>query len=363
MRRHTLVRFFPAGGAVRLNTSKPGGEDDDWTKDAKDNAKLPPEKGIIGYMQRQRDQAKQDNELTKKLGIRGAIDQNRQQQSESIQKAQQAKEAASRHMTIMKPGERLRTLATGRYDPGSHFLMLDLDFERDALIFGTTREEFYENVDKMKRVIIEYHRWERNDKFYTWGTRVAQVLTFFFLYDAWENERFKLLLASSLDNYKETHAEELEGVEQRRMQALQRALVELEVRPPNFDELRTERARLMQRSEAEEKDAFRAHPMDTLEQDRTKHEEAIAKHRALIEHAISPTSVPAVKNLRRVLLPQTNDWTVLVREEMLEYKEAKTRVMNIPDRDVETEPLGRRQQLVQPIFTASPREQPLPAAS
>jgi len=353
---------FVTRSALRLSASGPD-KKEDWTEGAKDNAMLPPDRGIMGYMSRQSQQAKEDNELTKKLGVRGAIQQGRQQHAESVQKAQQAREAASRHMQLMKPGEKLRALATGRYDPGSHFLMLDLDFERDSLIFGTTREEFYENVEKMKKVIIEYHRWERNDNFYLWGTRIAQVFTAFFVYDAWEQERFKLLLASSLDNTKHAHEEELEGIEQRRIQALQRALVELEVRPPNFDDLLAEKKLVEARTEAEEKQAFKAHPMDTLEQDRSKHEEAVAQRRALVTHAISPTSVPAIKNLRRVLMPQTNDWTVVVREEMLEYKEAKTKVMTIPDRDAAEPPLGRRQQLVQSIFETVPRSEPRPATA
>jgi hypothetical protein len=366
MLRTSRLRFLQTTVICRDQGKPPtnvGPVVDDWTEGAAHNAKLPQDKGLMGYISKAAKQAKDDNELTKKLGIKGAIQHGRQKQAESMQKAQQAREAASRHMSLMKPGERLRALATGRYDPGSHFLMLDLDFEKDSLIFGTTRDEFYENVDKMKRVIVEYHRWERNDNFYMYGTRLLQFMTAFFIYDSWEQERFKILLASSFDNFKEAHEEEVEGIEQRRIQALERAVVELEVRPPNFIDLVAERKRVEEQTDEEALKQFKAHPMDTLQREKAAFEEDVARQRALIRNAISPTSVPAVKNLRRVLMPQANDWTVVVREEMLEYKLAKASAMTVPDREASEMPLGLKQQLVQPLFPTKAVSRSPPAAS
>jgi hypothetical protein len=200
-------------------------------------------------------------------------------------------------------------------------------------------------------MIIEYHRWERNDNFYMYGTRVLQFLSVMLIYDAWEQERFKYLLASSLDNYREYHAEELATLERRREEALERAVLELEVRPPNFAALVTERKRLETKSDEDAKKEFKPHPMDTLQQEREKFEDMIERKRALIRNALSPASIPAVKNLRRVLMPQTSDWTVVVREEMLEYREAKAKQMNVPDRaDEPAVPRGTQQQLVRPLF-------------
>merc|ERR1711964_196859 len=97
-------------------------------------------------------------------------------------------------------------------------------------------------------------------------------------------------------------------------------------------------------SDEEAKKEFRPHPMDTKQTEREKFEDMVERKRALIRNALSPTSIPAVKNLRRVLMPQTSDWTVVVREEMLEYREAKAKAMTVPDRaDVPPVPRGTQQ--------------------
>lgn len=225
---------------------------------------------------------------------------------------------------------RVRGQLLGKFDPTEHFLLADLDHDKDSLMFGETREEFYENVEKMKRVIIEYTRWERSDNFYLYATRLCQVIVAWMLYDTWVQESRKTQLASSLDNYRAAHVEDLAGIEERRHAAMARAILELEVRPPNFADLVARRNEL-------EKDAGRskryvANPMDTMDQEREKHAASVEQQERLIKYALNPTSIPAVRNLRRIVLPQSGDWAALVREDMLAYRNAKDAKLRFPGR-------------------------------
>lgn len=311
----------------------------------------PKEKTVTKFIMDKLQQAKKDAALTKNEGVRGAINVGQATAAQNWEEAAERQAAVNKALADKSPSARLRDAISGRYDPNDHFLLMDLDIDRDSALFGTTREEFYENIEKLKRVIIEYHRWERQDTFYKYGTYIVKALTIFFIYDSWEQERVKSLLAGSLENFTKAHEDTLATLESRRMLALERAVLELEVRPPNFDELTKERNALVEKTLDERKAAFKAHPMDTLGQEKAKFDVEVERKDALVQCALSPTSVPAVRNLRRVLLPQTDDWTVVVREEMLEYKTAKITALQYPDKKVAIDvPQGLRQQQVGTIM-------------
>merc|ERR1712146_582908 len=108
---------------------------------------------------------------------------------------------------------------------------------------------------------------------------------------------------------------------------------------------------------------YKRHPMDTRDLERAKQDAEAVRRQQLSSSALSPSSVPAVKNLRRVLMPQTSDWTVIVREEMLEYKAAKEKNMRVPNAPDTEVPDGLRRQMVTPIITAAPKKEPKPATA
>ena len=124
------------------------------------------------------------------------------------------------------------------FSPNEHFLLVDLDFDRDSLLFGNTREEFEMNVSKMKKVIVEYTHWERRDTFYLWGTWVLKAFFVYAMYDTWLNYRVKTLLADSFDDFTTVVAEDIENLRSKRDEDFERARLELKERAPDFTAMR-----------------------------------------------------------------------------------------------------------------------------
>ena len=349
------------------------------------------------------------------------------------------------------------------FSPNEHFLLVDLDFDRDSLLFGNTREEFEENVKKMKKVIIEYSHWERRDTFYLWGTWVLKAFFVYAMYDTWMNYRVKSLLAESFDDFTTVVAEDIENLRSKRDEDFERARMELKERPPNFKALRdaieAERKKYREEKAAAhaEKSALGAkrttyHPMDTSRaqeaeetarmdkmkgdlmkftelatskdnpistnydgasssadpnrqqggdhtilgstwglvkkvvtfegfrqshkttlpggsggtaqlaseppvanatlvdkatftkevptitpptiprtaSEKQEEDEAVL---ARLSYAVAPTSIEAVKAIRRIILPRSDDFTLIVRKEMLDYKNEKMSKMTFPRED------------------------------
>lgn len=115
-----------------------------------------------------------------------------------------------------------------------HFLLVDLDFEKDAMIFGNTREEFEGNVARLKNVISTYTKWERTDNFYYYGTIALKFFTALVLMECLQQYYELRLLACHYDDFVEAMEETLIGLETNLNRDLKRAREELESHRPNF---------------------------------------------------------------------------------------------------------------------------------
>lgn len=242
------------------------------------------------------------------------------------------------------------------FNADEHVLLVDLDPAKDAVLFGTGREEFYQNVKAMKEVIVTYHRWEHRDNYYKWATRLLQFGCVAVLYDIMNNTKAKTLFRCSIDDYLSLSHADVEALDAKRAMDFAAARKTLAESPPNFGSVTAARAaekatgRNANPAAAAAVPAAR-HPMDTLgrEAARAKREaddvtatfrvmrasggqpggavgangSAAESEAVFSRFASSPTSVSALKQLRRVLLPQTDDYTSIVKEEILEYRTAK----------------------------------------
>ncbi|PBJ76111.1 hypothetical protein BCY84_10227 [Trypanosoma cruzi cruzi] len=130
-----------------------------------------------------------------------------------------------------------------------HFLLVDLDFERDAMIFGNTREEFEENVTKLKEVISKYTRWERTDNFYYYGIIALKALTAWVLMECVQQHYELKLLAGHYEDFVEAMEETVSGLEENLQRDMRRAREELQSHRPDFrpvvEAVRHEKRRLL----------------------------------------------------------------------------------------------------------------------
>eukprot|EP00758_Cryptobia_borreli_P019326 Tbor_TRINITY_DN8337_c0_g1::TRINITY_DN8337_c0_g1_i1::g.21079::m.21079 len=124
------------------------------------------------------------------------------------------------------------------FSPNEHFLLVDLDYDRDSLLFGNTREEFEQNVRKMKTIIVEYTHWERRDNFYMWGTWILKIFFCYAVYDTWCSWRIRSLLMDSYDDFATIVTEDIDALGKRMESDLERAREELRLRPPDFQPLK-----------------------------------------------------------------------------------------------------------------------------
>jgi hypothetical protein len=229
-----------------------------------------------------------------------------------------------------------------------HFLLMDLDVEKDAALFGADRELFYANVAQMKRVVVEYQRWERRDEFYTYATRALQAVSVALVYDCWEQRRHKAVLAASLGNFAECHEEDLATLAAKRAADVAKAVEDLRESPPDFrhvvaadaDRRRLEAERKQRLADAVVGGGGAAaaaadakpvdHPLDTKRQDEGKRKDVEERNVTALALAAAPTSVASVKALRRILLPQSDDWTSVVKARIAAYQKEKFRELDFP---------------------------------
>ncbi|CCD11583.1 unnamed protein product [Trypanosoma congolense IL3000] len=133
-----------------------------------------------------------------------------------------------------------------------HFLLVDLDFEKDAMIFGTTREEFERNVTRLKEVISEYSRWERTDNFYYYGTVALKLLTAWALLECIQQYYELQLLSGHYGDFVEAMEETLDSLVTNLDEDFKRAREELKSHPPDFrpvvEAIRREKRRLLDES-------------------------------------------------------------------------------------------------------------------
>jgi hypothetical protein len=227
-----------------------------------------------------------------------------------------AKQIGHRHDTVT----RAKNMVMRQTSIDEHFLLADLDFEQDAIVYGKSREEFEANVNKVKRLVIEFQRWEASETYYKWSTRIVQAFVIYVLYDIWEQHRLKTLLCTSLPNFQQFHEERLSSLATVRKQAVDVAVALFQRTPPNFSHSNGDKANAA---------AVKSHPMDTTNTEAEKRRLMTAVTGSAT-HELEPTSDPCFRAVRRVLLPQSGDYVSLVREQMLDYQKKKYNDLNFP---------------------------------
>lgn len=364
-------------------------------------------------------------------------------ETEGVQDLPEAKTPQERKEQIERLLKYMKSYDGMTLSHNDHFLLVDLDFEKDSLLFGSSREEFTKNVDKLKEVILQYNRWERTDNAYRYGTMFMKFATAWLLVDCLQTYlRFKVL-RDSLDEFIVMTNETIESLKQKRLIDYEIAAKELEINPPNFAPVVAtiveERRRVREEAATKEREAQEAaaatqqaldalrgvslpstdaaaeasslfgtdvlalpavsanatpaarssaktlsdedrrlsHPMDTTHEAKVKafleaderrkamsqfakkelDEAGRSKERrsafgfvasyfrgkdarvetsdgVLVEplsqadfvhfsYAAAPTSIATVRSVRRILLPRSDDYTQIVREEMVAYKKQK----------------------------------------
>lgn len=334
---------------------------------------------------------------------------------------------------MKKRKEYMKSFEGTTLSASEHFLLADLDFQKDAMLFGNTREEFEHNVTKLKNVIIAYSKWERTDNFYRYTTILLKLLTLWILMESLQQFYELRLFAANYDDFVEAMEADIAALEQKRAADFADAARELQRHRPDFsavlETIAKERDRVVEMeartarqdaaaasnssgaststspgdASAEEngvqggimdlawealganlgRDGSRdatspapvvsaldvksqgmTHPMDTTQAERHKERQRRAAeeremrrlaafndgaaqdgvwvhvwHRvksifsaaerlpaadlARYSYAASPTSIDAMRALRRILLPRSEDVVQIVREEMVAYKKQK----------------------------------------
>ena len=233
-----------------------------------------------------------------------------------------------------------RSLAARSIDPDEHFLLADLDPDKDALIFGETREEFYRNVDKTKKIVLRHQRWQIGEKHYRWATWILKFLSFFVVFDNFRTMANKETLANSVDMFR-TYIEEvaIHDISHQREKAFERAIEHLHHEPPDFAPIiaAQQKEAEAKRSASDKKKgshnnglsrSTKRHPMDT-----TGHAAALMQERekrGFGDSGVSPLNIESVRIMRRIVLPQSADWHAVVMEQMHEHRQQKALTARFP---------------------------------
>jgi hypothetical protein len=340
-------------------------------------------------------------------------------------------ESLTPEQLMKKRKEYMKSFEGTTLSASEHFLLADLDFQKDAMLFGNTREEFERNVTKLKNVILAYNKWERTDNFYRYTTILLKLLTLWVLMESLQQFYELRLFAANYDDFVEAMEASIAALEQKRAVDFAEAARELQRHKPDFTPvlaaIAKERDRVMgkeareavaQRQQTEAasantsescssaggilnlawealganigrdsrlesqpttaalsplnlkaKDA--SHPMDTTNAEKhearqRKAEEEREMRRLAAFHdgaaqggvwasvwtrlkgvlrgedrlpkadfsrysyAASPTSIEAMRAMRRILLPRSEDVVQVVREEMVAYKKQKEKLRAHP---------------------------------
>jgi len=365
----------------------------------------------------------------------------RQIHEDGMQNVPEAKTPQERKQQIERMLKYMKSYDGMTLSRQEHFLLADLDFEKDAILFGNDRDEFVANVEKLKEVILQYNRWERTDNGYLYGTWFCKFACIWLIVDSTQTYfRFRML-RDSLDEFCVMTTEEINALKDKRSLDFKRVEEELQHNPPNFapvidtittefkrvraEERAREEAEVVERAKLQEalsaitpsfsddsgttvivgpgegeqqsslvyltpEEKRRAHPMDTTFESVVKaKEEAAARQRDMsvylkgsldstaganegvtsgqpwykkvwrkvfpssspeghlsvpgsavdnanvnyevlsrtdyikFSYAAAPTSIATVRSIRRILLPRSDDYTQIVREEMADYKRSK----------------------------------------
>ncbi|KPA84440.1 putative mitochondrial hypothetical protein [Leptomonas pyrrhocoris] len=135
---------------------------------------------------------------------------------------------------MRKRKEYMKTFEGTTMSASEHFLLVDLDFQKDAMLFGTTREEFEHNVTKLKNVIIAYNKWERTDNFYRYMTVLLKLLTLWILMESLQQFYELRLFAANYDDFVEAMEMDIAALVHKRAADFADAARELQQHKPDF---------------------------------------------------------------------------------------------------------------------------------
>jgi hypothetical protein len=308
------------------------------------------------------DEKQRNDELSQSFSTGDAIDWKNPEELRRHQKNVRAKLAAMQGSTMSM---------------NEHFLLCDLDFDRDAMLFGHTREEFESNAKKLQEVIVAYQRWERTDNFFRlgiWALRGAFLYLIIDIAHALTNIK---MLEGFVDDFAAAVGEDIERLDAARHEACQKAVEAIRLNPPNFqDVLRKIEEECAERQRGgrevtaspmdttseqlfieQRKDMERQHQMERfIDSEGPEHRPTTAPGSTLgsvtrrvlgwalsgataqkattskelgrvdlstLSFSAAPTSIDTVRAVRRILLPQSQDYTRIVHAEIVEYKREK----------------------------------------
>ncbi|KAK7196484.1 hypothetical protein NESM_000585900 [Novymonas esmeraldas] len=133
-----------------------------------------------------------------------------------------------------KRKEYMRSFEGTTMSASEHFLLVDLDFQKDAMLFGNTREEFERNVTKLKNVIIAYNKWEWTDNLYYYATVILKVLTAWVLMEGLQQLYELRLFAAHYDDFVTAMEADMAALEHKRAVDFADAAAELRRHRPDF---------------------------------------------------------------------------------------------------------------------------------
>ncbi|KAG5495281.1 hypothetical protein JKF63_02347 [Porcisia hertigi] len=133
-----------------------------------------------------------------------------------------------------KRKEYMKSLEGTTMSAREHFLLADLDFQKDAMLLGNTREEFERNVTKLKNVIIAYNKWEWTDNVYYYTTVLLKLLTLWVLMECLQQFYELRLFATHYTDFVEAMEADMAALELKRKADFAEAAEELRRHKPNF---------------------------------------------------------------------------------------------------------------------------------
>ncbi|GET92073.1 hypothetical protein, conserved [Leishmania tarentolae] len=152
-------------------------------------------------------------------------------------------ETLTPQQVMQKRREYMKSYEGTNMSSREHFLLVDLDFQKDAMLFGNTREEFERNVTKLKNVIIAYNKWEWTDNFYYYTTVLLKLLTVWVLMECLQQFYELRLFASHYEDFVEAIEAEMAALDLKRKHDLADAAEELRRHKPDFRSVREAIAR------------------------------------------------------------------------------------------------------------------------
>lgn len=268
--------------------------------------------------------------------------------------------------------KKIKSFSLRRDNVDEHPLLADLDMDKDAHVFGNDPQTFYENVEKMKNVIVAYTKWERDDNRYKVARWIIWGCICYVVVDLYTVTKQNAFLQRSYPNFLIATSETLDEIPRKRARDFARVVELLDLHPPNFDEvvatqrkessaatksmedspMDTAHQAAKERSEKEKEmrrlmeklgsvaPVTRAVSVDDGQQDKpkwrfwgkaeTKAANSESKRVHRYSYATNPVNIATVRQVRRIVLPESEDYSRIVQESMVEYAAQKYNLLKFP---------------------------------